>query len=268
MRILSVIVGSLVALGLVLWGGLRVPPRPFPDLDAAGAAPSWEPLPDGLPAPVERFYRELYGDQLPVIDTAAITGRGTMRVSGVTLPVRWRFVHQAGEGYRHDIEVTLFRARVLTIEELFRDGTARLELPFGVSEGPNIDQGANLALWSETIWMPSVWVTDPRARWEAVDEHTALLIVPFGDGEETFVARFDPNTGLLRLFESMRFKGEHDATRTLWLNEAISWEEIDGWRLPIVTEVTWFDDGSPWAVLTTEDVRYNVPLTDELQPAP
>jgi hypothetical protein len=46
-------------------------------------------------------------------------------------------------------------------------------------------------------------------------------VVPFGDEEETFVARSDPQTGLLRLLESVRFKGEDDHARTLWLNEVV-----------------------------------------------
>ena len=268
MKVLLVVFGSVVLVVLLLWAGLRVPSPPYDALVAPEAEPELIALPDGLPAPVDRFYREVYGDQVPVIDTAVITGRGTMRVNGVTLPVRFRFTHLAGRDYRHEIETTLYGLRVLSIDETFLDGTGRLELPFGVSEGPAVDQGANLALWSETVWMPSVWVTDPHARWEPVDEHTALLVVPFGEQEEVFVARFDPATGLLRLFESMRFKGEDATSKTLWLNEVAGWGSLGERRLPIETEVTWFDDGRPWARLTTEDVRYNVPLTDDLRPAP
>ena len=267
MKILSVVLGALVALGLLLWGGLRVTPRPFDSSNLEPSEPSTVARPEGLPAPVERFYRELYGDEVPVIDSVVVSGRGTMRVSGVTLPVRFRFTHDTGTAYRHEIETTLYGIRVLSIDETFLDGAARLELPFGVSEGPNIDQGANLALWAEAVWMPAVWVTDPQARWEPVDEQTALLVVPFGEEEERLVARFDPDTGLLRFLESMRYRGEDDPDRTLWLNEIVRWGELDGRMLPIETNLTWFDEGSPWARLTTEDVRYGVALTDALSPA-
>jgi hypothetical protein len=175
----------LAVAGLLLWGGLQVPARPYPALEAASRELRTVPLPSGLPAPVARFYRVLYGDEIPVIDTAVIAGRGTMRISGVSLPVRFRFTHLTGRAYRHEIETTLFGGRVMAIDEVYLDGTARLELPFGVSEGPNIDQGANLALWAEAVWMPSVWVTDRQARWEPIDEHTAALVVPFGAAEES-----------------------------------------------------------------------------------
>jgi hypothetical protein len=264
----TVVGGVVLSVGLLGALGLRITPRPLADPELTASEMRWVALPEGLPPPVERFYATLYGEEVPVIDSAVMSGRGTMRVNGLTLPVRWRFTHDAGQAYRHHIEATFLGRRMLSVHETYRDGVARLELPFGVSEGPQVDQGANLALWAESVWLPSVWVTDPRVRWEPIDEHTALLILPAPDGEETAVARFDPDTGLLRLLESMRFKGEDAETRTLWLNDAERWEELDGWMLPVETTVMWLDDGSPWARLTTERIVYNADVRGLLDHQP
>ncbi|MCC5953795.1 MAG: hypothetical protein JJU45_17010 [Acidimicrobiia bacterium] len=259
--------GTLVAVGALVWLGLRVTPAPLaPTGLQAGVLPSTG-LPDGLPEPVERFYRVLHGDTIPVIDTAVISGRGTMRINGVTLPVRFRFSHLTGEAYRHYVETTFYGARLLTVDERYVDGTARLELPFGVSEGPQIDQGANLALWAEGVWMPSMWVTDDRVRWEAVDATTARMLVPFGDEIETFTVSFDPESGLLSRMESMRYKGDGENEKTLWVNEVLVWGELEGSIVPLETAVTWGDEGSPWAILRTEDVVRNADLSTYLDRA-
>lgn len=261
------VAGGLAVVVATGWVGLRVRPEPLPPPDVAAGEVSTVPLPDDLPAPVERFYRKVYGERVPLVDSAVITGRGTMRIAGITFPARFRFSHVTGHGYRHYIELTAFGSRVAAVDEWYLDGHARLELPFGVSEGPNVDQGANLALWAEAVWMPSVWVTDPRAGWEPVDATTARLVVPFGDQRETFTVRFDPGTGLLSSMTSQRFKGEGDDIRTPWVNHALAWGEVDGHAVPLRTTVSWADEDSPWAVLTTEQVVYDADLDEYVRAA-
>lgn len=265
MKALIIVASILVVLILIGWLGLQIKPRSFPPLSHQNADLETAPLPDGLPAPVERFYRQVYGDIVPVIDTIVITGRGTMRVNGITFPARFRFTHQAGEAYRHYIEATIYGFPLLKVNEHYIDGNSRLELPFGISEGTKVDQGANLALWAEAVWMPSVWVTDSRARWEPVDDNNALLYIPFKDGTEQFIMRFDPETGLLSLMESMRYKGEDSKEKTLWINQVLEWDISNEQPVPEVTAITWFDEGAPWAVLTTEDVVYNMDVNEYIQ---
>jgi len=43
-----------------------------------------------------------------------------------------------------------------------------------------IDQGQNLAMWGEAVFMPWVIIMDARARWEAVDDETARLVMKEG----------------------------------------------------------------------------------------
>ncbi len=260
------ICGAIIALILLGGLGLMIKPKPFSAF--APRTPSLEtvPIPDDLPAPVERFYRTVYGDRVPVITSAVITGRAEMRPFGpITFPARFRFVHEAGQGYRHYIEATVFGIPVLRVNERYLDGHGRLELPFGIDEGERIDQGGNLGMWSESIWFPSIYLTDPRVRWEAVDADTANLVVPFGSGEQRYVVRFDPETGLTTWFESMRYHSSVSEVKVLWLNKSVQWGMLDGQQLLLDGAVTWMDDGKPWATFHVEDIVYNTDVTSYIR---
>lgn len=262
MRIMLLIAGVAALIALV-WLGLQIKPAPFPDLPDDKAIVKTMPLPSGLPAPVDRFYRVVYGERIPIIKTAVITGRAEMRPVGpLYLPARFRFIHEAGKGYRHYIEVTWFGLPILKINERYLDGTGVMEMPFGTAQGEKINQGANLGMWAEAIWFPAIYLTDSRARWEAVDDATALLVVPFNNAEEKFVVRFDPDTGLIEWFESMRYHGESSQTKTLWLNHNLQWGVHNGRPFAEIGAAIWMDDGKPWAIFHVEDAAFNVDVKD------
>ncbi|HSM56846.1 MAG TPA: DUF6544 family protein [Candidatus Sulfomarinibacteraceae bacterium] len=266
MKIIIWILVIIVALVIIGWIGLRVRPAPFDPISLPATAAQTTPLPDGLPAPVDRFYRQVYGDEVPVVKSAVLSGRATMRIQGITFPARFRFTHRAGDDYRHYIEATLFGLPLMRVNERYLEGVGRMELPVGtVEDEPKVNQGANLALWAEGLWFPTLFVTDDRARWEAVDENTALLFVPYGDEEEHFVVRFDPQTGRPRLVEAMRYKAEDSEEKTLWLNEALQWGTVDGHPTATEAAVTWLDDGRPWAVFTVEDIVLNANVDEYIR---
>jgi hypothetical protein len=249
MKALTISGGILAALAGLSWAGLHIQPAPFPAVPRPAAPPKTVPLPAGLPAPVERFYRQTYGENIPVIKSAVITGRGTIRPvkGGPALPVRFRFTHEAGQNYRHYIEATVFGLPVLKVNEYYVNGQERMVMPWGVAENnPKLDQAGNLGMWAESImWLPAILLTDPRVRWEPVDDDTALLVVPFGESQERFVIRFDPASGQVQYWEVMRYKnGSGD--KVLWING------------------TWFDEGSPWAAFNAEEIVYNVGVDTSL----
>jgi hypothetical protein len=224
-----------------------------------------------LPAPVARYYETIIGDQIPIIESAVITGRAKLRLFGLRFPARFRFTHIAGQDYRHYIEATIFGYPVMKVNEYYLEGNARMELPVGVIENePKVDMAANLGLWGESVWLPSIFVTDPRVRWEAIDDTTARLVVPFdfaqdrpfGEEEDTFTVSFDPQTGLIRMLEAMRYREATDEAKIPWRNEPLGWQTFHGIKIPSPASVTWLDEGTAWSVWTIEDVAYNVDVSE------
>jgi hypothetical protein len=264
MKIILVLLGITAAVLLVGWLGLQVKPKPFEPYAEESPTLKTVPLPADLPAPVKRFYKTVYGDQVPVIDTVVVKGRAVLSPFGFKMPARFVFVHNAGRDYRHYIETTWFGLPVMKVNESYVDGNSLFELPIGTYENdPSITQGAALALWAEASWFPSIWVTDERVRWQAVDDATAILFVPFGAQEENFVVRFNPKTGLIDIMEAMRCRDAgQELKKILWITQGLPGKTTEGAKISAIGSATWLDQGKPWAVFTLEEVKYNVDVRD------
>ena len=258
------IAAFLAAVILLAWLGLQVKPAPFPPFrERTPAQLETLPLPGGLPAPVERFYRAVYGKRVPVIRTAVLTGRAVLKpVGNIAMPARFVFVHNAGKDYRHYIEATWFGLPVLKVNEGILDHQSFFESPMGSYQNdPNTNQGANLALWAEAGWFPSILVTDPRVEWQPVDDNTARLVVPAPVQRESFLVRFNPQTSLIDTMEAMRYRSPADTQKILWITRNIPGKKIPGTRLDATGSATWTDQGQPWAIFTLEDAAYNVDVS-------
>ncbi len=261
MPLYLIVLFIFVALVFVIWLGLRIQPKPFPIPDLVEKGTQTVPLPEGLPTPVERYFRTVYGDHIPVINTVVISSHGRMRPFGVWLPARFVFTHNAGQDYRHYIEATFFGLPFLKVNEGYIDGKSFFESPMGTYyDDPNSNQGANLALWAEGAWFPALWLTHPKARWQAVDDTTAILHVPFEDTEENFVVRFNPHTAQVETMEAMRFQSPNDKDKVLWITS-----EVRAENKPPVGYATWMDVGKPWAGFIVDEMRFNLDVSEYIR---
>ena len=50
-----------------------------------------------------------------------------------------------------------------------------------------------------------------------------------------------------------------------WINEAMQWGTVQSNTTAVVSAATWFDEGTPWAVFTLEDIQCNVDVADYIQ---
>jgi len=162
------------------------------------------------------------------------------------------------------MEVMPFSRRIMTGQEWYLDGHARLDLPTGlVDNQPRVDRAANLSMWGEYVWLPGA-LTAARATWEPIDAVSARLVVPQADGPDTLLAFFDPGTGLLERWEALRWRSPQDPEPIRWVTRNHAWTRIDGIGVPALSSVQWADQRQPWLRLSLDDVVWNADLADYL----
>lgn len=265
-RIILIVVSLVILLLAGGWLGLQIKASSFPMVEP-GPAPRRIPIPAGLPAPVERFARAIYGESLPEVQSAMVLGRAQLAPTGMPMPTRFRFYYDADRSsHYHDIQVTWFNLTVMRIHERNLEGHVKLDLSIigQVDDAPKTNHAGIQGYWSEVLaWVPAIALTDPRLRWEAVDETTARLILPGLDDVEALTVRFDPVTGLLAEVETLRYQSEENADRWRWFNRVLAWSTVSGQRVPVRSQTQWRDD-APWATWEVEQVVLNVDVSARL----
>jgi hypothetical protein len=261
-KILSRIAGTLVALAGLGWAGLQVTPANFPTPTAPTQNRGTVAVPPDLPAPVRRYFAVAFNNQVPRVDSLITWGRARANF-GIWMPLRFQLYHRPGQAFQRKMEVTWFGLPVLKALDQYLDGKGMTGPVNQLATGPKVDQGANLILWAEATFYPSLLLTDPRIRWEAIDEHSARLLLPFGETQEEMIFYFDPATGLVSRTWAMRYQN-NAGEKEPWFAEIQSWQTIDGMQIPARVAVTWEKAGSPWSYWDFEGVRWNVAIDDVL----
>lgn len=264
-------IAAIVAVALVgvVWLGFQVPFPDFPSV-AGDAVPSpTYAVPTDLPPPVERWLRavSLDGETLPRIVNATYLGHARARPFGVWLPVRHRVVVTPGRWFTREMEFPWYGLPLIRALDSYRGGVGETRLRGivnAVTRGPHTDQGAYLALASESILLPSVEAL--QGRWEEVDDTTARLHLPFRQGEELLEVRFDPATGLASEIRAQRYQDE-GGPKVGWRVVLSGYRELAGLRVATRVAVVWEDAGQPWSVWRIDRLALNVGVpTPALEP--
>ncbi len=261
-KVMIGVAGGLAVLAGMGWVGFQVSPSNLPlPVDAPQDLGAVK-VPTDLPAPVRRYFQVALGDQVPRIESLVVCGRARANF-GLWLPLRYRLVHRPGYAFERYMEITWFGLPLLKAIDRYVDGLGMTGPVGRAATGPATDQGANMILWAEAPLMPSLWLTDRRIRWQAVDDTTARLIFPFGDGEDELTVYFDPESGLIARMAALRYRNE-ESGKIPWHVDFLSWQMVNGVKLPARIAVTWEDQGKPWSYWNIEDVYWNVDISKTL----
>jgi hypothetical protein len=264
--IVIVLIGIVAVLLIIGWLGFQIEPESFsPHPEKTKDIVSVEVPPD-IPEPVKRYYEAAAGSLIPEVRSAVVWGKAKLRINGIWMPVRFKAYYLPGQAFLRNLEVTWFGKTILKVSDSYMngEGVMKIEGLLNMNEtGEKIDQGQNLAMWGEVVFTPSLAITDTRARWEAVDDETVRLVIPYGVQNDSLLYKFDKKTGLISYVSAQRYRGQDDK-KTPWRIELTEWKNFHSVKIPVRFAVIWEEEGSPWSYWTVEGVEYNVDIGDNL----
>lgn len=125
------------------------------------------------------------------------------------------------------------------------------------AHGPETDQATLLRFLGETSWFPSAALRN-YIRWEPVSPLSARATMSYRGVTAAGLFRFTPD-GDMAGFEARRYYSRPEgATPEDWIIRSTDWKEVDGFRIPCRSEVTWkLKDGDyTWLKLEITDIRF------------
>ena len=154
---------------------------------------------DGLPAPVQRYFRAVLTDGQPIIAAATIKMAGTINLSASAeqwkpFTSRQRVVARR-PGFLWDAKIALFPGVPAHVEDSYIAGQGQLIAKllglFTVAAahgGGELARGEFMRWFAEAAWYPTALLPSQGVRWQAVDDASANATIV--DGPITLTLRF------------------------------------------------------------------------------
>jgi hypothetical protein len=228
-------------------------------MSAAPASGTWPP-------PVARYLEVAYPDDAPGLETVVMEGSGRFRRRPLPwIPMRHRISLRPGIDRVSDMTVVIGPMTLMKVLDAYVDGRGITKFLNTADVGPEIDQGSLHAMLCEALMFPSCWSRIPGFTWEALDDATARLRVPFGDGVEVATVGFDRASGFPSTYEASRFK--RVGAKVDWRVDMLDWRRFGPAVVPARVVVAWADEPGPWLTMRFERATKGEDVCEALERA-
>lgn len=205
----------------------------------------------GLPAPVQRYFKQALTHGQPIIRTVDLTQSGTFNLSLAT--AQWRrftarqHITTAGPGFVWDAVIQMFPGVPVRVVDAYIAETGRLRpailglLSLGAIQGKDeIARGELMRYFAEAVWYPTALLPSQGVVWQAVDDTSARATMTDGAVSLTLLFRFGPD-GLVAEVHADARGGMVGKTVVMmpWDCRMSDYRRQDGMMVPFVGEVIW-----------------------------
>ena len=207
---------------------------------------------EGLPAPVQRYFRAVLKDGQPLIAAATFDLAGTINMSA-TGGENWKpftsgqraVIHRPG--FLWNGSVAMFPGVAAHVHDSYIAGEGRLRAAMlglftvaDVQGGGEIARGELMRYFAEAIWYPTALLPSQGVRWAAVDERSAHATLVDGPIDLTLKFRFDDAGLVTSVHADARGAGVGKNMVMLpWECSASNYELRDGMMVPTKAEAAW-----------------------------
>ena len=208
---------------------------------------------EGLPPPVQRYFRAVLIDQQPIIAAVTIEMTGTMNMSETA--EQWKpfrslqRVVTRRPGFLWNARIAVFPGVTAYVEDSYIDGLGRLlARVFGVftiadSHGDGeIARGELMRYFAEAAWYPTALLPSQGVRWDVVDDRSAHATLVDGALTLTMLFRFN-SAGLMASVhtEARGASVGKDGLMVMlpWDCSLSDYRKQDGMLIPMTGEAAW-----------------------------
>jgi hypothetical protein len=225
---------------------------------------------DGLPAPVQRYFRAVLKDGQPIITAVTIDMAGTFNLSATgeqwkPFTARQR-VTPRRPGFVWDASIAMAPGLRVRVVDSYVAGQGLLHAAiqglFTMAEthgGGEIARGELMRWFAEAAWYPTALLPSQGVRWEAVDTQSAKATVVDGPLTLTLLFRFN-DAGLISSFRA-EARGGMVGTKVVmapWEGIWSNYQVHGGMLVPLTGEVAWMrpDGRKPYFVGTVSALAF------------
>ena len=209
---------------------------------------------EGLPAPVQRFFRAVLKEGQPIVMAVNLAQQGQINMSVTT--AKWKpftatqFVMTQRPGFDWNARIQMAPGLSAFVHDAYVLGTGSLHVSLAglftmadLHGTASIAQGELLRYFAEMPWYPTALLPSQGVRWEAIDETSSRGTLTDGDTTVSLVFRFNPEGTIATIRAAARDRG---LIATPWEGRFWHYALRDGMQIPLEGEVSWHPSEGIW----------------------
>lgn len=222
---------------------------------------------DGLPAPVQRYFRAVLRNGQPIVRRARLKQEGYFLIKPEENA--WRpftatqTVGVRPAGFVWDARIRMAPGIAVRVRDAFVDGRGYMHasllatVPLVAVEGtPGIAVGALQRYLAEAVWYPTALLPSQGVAWSEIDGSSARATLSVAGVEVSLDFRFG-NDGLMQSIYAADRPRNVDGrdVPTPWRGRCFEYQERGGMSIPVRCEVEWILPEGPqayWRARITE----------------